>query len=119
MTRFPHCDSRILHAPGECEYCDEVPEWQELRKAWGIAFTGRVPAIAADRCGKVLPGERPAGRVSVCMQAAGHGDDVPHSGQEPWEALPCPADYAVARGERGDYDAWPGNRAALRESPPS
>lgn len=38
--QFPHCDQRILHAPGECRYCDEHPEWQALRRAWGINFTG-------------------------------------------------------------------------------
>ncbi len=44
ITQFPHCDARILHAPGECEYCDRHPEWQELRKTWMIAFTGHAPA---------------------------------------------------------------------------
>ena len=43
ISQFPHCDSRILHAPGECEYCDHNPVWQELRAAWGIAFTGYEP----------------------------------------------------------------------------
>jgi hypothetical protein len=28
---------------GECEYCDAHPEWQELREAWGICFTGHQP----------------------------------------------------------------------------
>jgi hypothetical protein len=37
---FPHCDQRILHQPGECSYCDQYAEWQELRTMWGIAFTG-------------------------------------------------------------------------------
>jgi hypothetical protein len=41
--QFPHCDQRILHAPGECEYCDEHSDWQALRQAWQIAFTGYVP----------------------------------------------------------------------------
>lgn len=41
ITQFPHCDQRILHAPSDnCEYCNAHPEWQELREAWGIAFTG-------------------------------------------------------------------------------
>ncbi len=40
ISCFPHCDPRILHAPGECEYCDEYPEWQKLRTMWNIAFTG-------------------------------------------------------------------------------
>lgn len=43
IQQFPHCDQRILHAPGECEYCDAQPEWQELRKHWGVAFTGHEP----------------------------------------------------------------------------
>ncbi len=38
---FPHCDPRVLHAPGECEFCDMRPEWQELRQSWGINFTGK------------------------------------------------------------------------------
>lgn len=37
----PHCDSSILHGPlAECIYCDQFPEWQELRKRWRINFTG-------------------------------------------------------------------------------
>ncbi len=42
ILQFPHCDPRILHAPGECEFCDYHPEWQALRKAWGISFTGHL-----------------------------------------------------------------------------
>jgi hypothetical protein len=41
--QFPHCDQRILHAPLECQYCDMHPDWQALRAAWGIAFTGYTP----------------------------------------------------------------------------
>lgn len=40
ISQFPHCDQRVLHAPGECEFCDKHPAWQALRMAWGIAFTG-------------------------------------------------------------------------------
>ena len=43
ISQFPHCDQRVLHSPGECEYCDRHPEWQALRIAWGIAFTGYTP----------------------------------------------------------------------------
>jgi hypothetical protein len=43
IGQYPHCDQRILHAPGECEYCDKHPEWQGLRLGWGIAFTGYEP----------------------------------------------------------------------------
>lgn len=67
--RFPHCDARILHAPGACEHCDRSG-LQRARSAWGIAYSGEAPT---------------AGQV------------------------PCPADAAVAAGERGDYNRWPGN----------
>jgi hypothetical protein len=40
----PHCDQSVLHAPGECRYCDAHPDWQAYRKVAGIAFTGREPA---------------------------------------------------------------------------
>jgi len=43
IGQFPHCDQRVLHAPGECEYCDCHAEWQALRVAWGIAFTNYEP----------------------------------------------------------------------------
>lgn len=49
IRQFPHCDQRILHAPGECDYCDKHSEWQALRVGWGIAFTGWTPE------GKELP----------------------------------------------------------------
>lgn len=39
----PHCDQRILHAPGECWACDLYPDWQALRGKWHIAFTGQTP----------------------------------------------------------------------------
>jgi hypothetical protein len=48
MTVFPHCDQRILHAPSECHYCDRYPEWQALREAWGIAYTGQLPDVDGD-----------------------------------------------------------------------
>lgn len=37
---FPHCDSLILHAPGECKYCDMYPERQKERMDNGVNFTG-------------------------------------------------------------------------------
>lgn len=43
IQQFPHCDQRILHGPGECAYCDRHSDWQALRLAWGIAFTGWEP----------------------------------------------------------------------------
>lgn len=43
LGRYPHCDSKVLHAPGECQYCDQHPDWQALRITWGIAFSGYEP----------------------------------------------------------------------------
>lgn len=43
IKQFPHCDTRVLHAPGECIYCDKHKDWQFLRISWGIAFTGWEP----------------------------------------------------------------------------
>lgn len=40
---LPHCDAAVLHAPGECQYCDRHPDWQQVRLWWGIAFTGHPP----------------------------------------------------------------------------
>ena len=44
ISQFPHYDPKVLHAPGECQYCDRRPEWQALRITWGIAFTGYEPS---------------------------------------------------------------------------
>lgn len=55
LVQFPHCDQRVLHAPGECEYCDRHPDWQELRQVWGIAFTGHPPTCGEDSWTKQLP----------------------------------------------------------------
>lgn len=38
---FPHCDLLVLHAPGECEYCDEYPDRQEERLRNNTNFTGQ------------------------------------------------------------------------------
>jgi hypothetical protein len=39
-ARFPHCDEKVLHAPGTCEFCDSYPEEQQARIASGTNFTG-------------------------------------------------------------------------------
>jgi len=49
----PHCDQRILHAPGECWACDMYPDWQALREKWGVAYTGQVPLTGV--AGNQLP----------------------------------------------------------------
>lgn len=70
----PHCDQRVLHAPGECEYCGDRKEWQALRIVWGIAFTGHEPAEGQLPCpsdaargtagAHVWPGNQPGTKKS-------------------------------------------------------
>lgn len=67
--RFPHCDSYVLHAPGECRYCDHYPERQAKRVELGVAFTGQAPKEDQIQCPSELlrpaavihrwPGNRP------------------------------------------------------------
>ena len=37
---YPHCDQRILHAPGQCVYCDQFGPLQEARLDQRVNFTG-------------------------------------------------------------------------------
>lgn len=39
-AEYPHCDQYVLHAPGECEYCDHYPFAQAARSHLGINYTG-------------------------------------------------------------------------------
>ena len=41
MTDQPliHCNPEVLHAPGECDFCDEYPDRQAARAASGGGFT--------------------------------------------------------------------------------
>ncbi len=39
MAKFPHCNSRLLHAPGDCFYCDKFPELQQERIDSAIPFS--------------------------------------------------------------------------------
>lgn len=116
---FPHCDSRILHAPeDDCEYCNRHPEWQRLREAWGIAFTGHAPRGALPQCGKPMrdtfPGYGPGIR---CKQPRGHGDEcrpIPA-----WDVMPCAADAARPPGASNDHRRWGGNKPTSATGDPS
>jgi hypothetical protein len=71
-VQFPHCDSGVLHAPNECEYCDHHPEWQYLRHIWGINFTGHKDPSKI-QC--------PAERVRPLDTIEGWGGNVPTNGR--------------------------------------
>ena len=47
LYRMPHCDTKILHAPGECHHCNLYPEYQRYRQVAGINFTGESNANKA------------------------------------------------------------------------
>lgn len=74
LGTVPHCDARVLHAPGECRYCDEHSRWQALRVVWGIAFTGHEPVEGQLPCpsdarrglagAHVWPGNQPTKETS-------------------------------------------------------
>jgi hypothetical protein len=70
----PHCDQRVLHAPGECAYCDHYDDWQALRELWGINFTGHqddgkvpCPSEVARPLEKIYrwPGNQPRSMVQI------------------------------------------------------
>lgn len=81
---YPHCDSRTLHAPGSCQYCDHYPDFQQARLADGVNFTGETipglkpcPSDAARGVGgsHVWPGNRPrpvSGETQAGVQDVRH-----------------------------------------------
>jgi hypothetical protein len=48
----PHCDPRVLHSPGKCEFCDEAEVLQIYRTQLGLKYTDELQANDA-----LLPGE--------------------------------------------------------------
>lgn len=88
----PHCDGRILHAPGECWSCDLYPDWQKLRELWGIAFTGHQPEVET---ANLMTGasEEPVKQVVIKRE------------------LPCPADYNRPPDSDSDHRQWGPNQA--------
>lgn len=87
IKQFPHCDPCVLHAPGECKYCDKHPEWQELRQSWDINFTGKsgdhdpyskwLPCPSDYNRGlagaHMWPGNQPRPKNEVTMEVFGDG----------------------------------------------
>ena len=110
IAQAPHCDQRVLHAPSECEFCDQRPEWQELRRAWGIAFTGHTPRAGLPKCGRRMRDTFPGygSDKILCQQPRGHEDEChPYPA---WDSMPCPADAARPPGSQADHRRWGGNK---------
>ena len=102
LGQLPHCDSRVLHEPGNCEYCDRHPDWQALREAWGISFTGRPPGPGMLPC--PADAARPAGSGADHRRWAGN-KPTSAEGDPSW-----PAETAASRalyGDKGGRTLWP------------
>ena len=59
--RAPHCNEQVLHAPGECEFCDKYPERQQARIASNTPFSPT---------DQPWPGNRPEGYRDFYVPAA-------------------------------------------------
>ncbi len=97
-----HCDSRILHEPGVCIYCDHYPELQQWRIDNGWAFTGETP----------LPHQRPcpADAARPPNSPSDHrrwGGNKPTSaeGDAAWPAESFAS--VVMYGDKGGRQLWP------------
>ena len=87
-----HCDNRVLHAPGDCEYCDRHPEVQAYRIENGICFTGHTG---------------PEMRALFDHERLGYQ----------WKT--CPADKARPPGSSSDHRRWGGNKPTTATGDPS
>jgi hypothetical protein len=79
----PHCDQTVLHAPGECEFCDACPEWQEYRMIAHIAFTGHEPGEHQVAC----PSDQMRGRGEAHVWGGNRPTNVDVPQQETHESL--------------------------------
>lgn len=82
-SEFPHCDPSVLHAPGECEYCDVHPDWQILRDSWDMAFTGHQPAENQVPC----PSDARRGTGGAHTWAGNRPTDVRAPQEQSWASL--------------------------------
>ena len=60
MSKYPHCEHRVLHPPGDCEFCDMYPDLQKKRIDEGVNFTGE-----GDPNKKPCPAEEARGLENV------------------------------------------------------
>jgi hypothetical protein len=98
---IPHCDSRILHHPDDCDYCNR-PDWTKARAELGIEFTGR----------EQRPGFVPC-EADVDRPAGAHNDHRRWGGNKPTSATGDPewpvetyTSY-VLYGDKGGRAPWP------------
>jgi hypothetical protein len=98
---IPHCDSRILHYPADCEYCAR-PKWTERRVALKIAFTGR--DAVADEVPCEADATRPRGAENDHRRWAGN-KPTSATGDASW---PRETGASVLwYGDKGGRETWP------------
>lgn len=96
-----HCDQRVLHSPGECEYCDAYPEAQRYRSENNIAFTGHM-ALGIKPC--PADAARPKGSPSDHRRWGGN-KPTSAQGDPSW-----PVETFASRvmyGDMGGREQWP------------
>lgn len=112
LEQFPHCDQRVLHQPGSCEFCDRHPGWQALREAWGISsFTGCAPGPGMLPC--PADAARPAGS-SADHRRWGGNKPTSAEGDPSW-----PQESAASQvlyGDKGGRGVWPLRERAWRRA---
>jgi hypothetical protein len=97
-----HCDSRIVHAPGECEFCDMHPSMQAGRIAANVAFTGHEPTPGQIAC--PADEDRPPGSPSDHRRWGGN-KPTSAKGDPSWPAETFAS--AVMYGDQGGRQPWP------------
>jgi hypothetical protein len=129
MRTYPHCDARVLHAPGECEYCDEfASDLQEQRIDQRINFTGHDdPDLLPDPATQARPVEtinRWGGNVAVPKDAETVRDwfgyevpvEEPVGVLSPECKLPPRGWYCTrGAGHDGPCAAWPTRWTRIRQ----
>jgi hypothetical protein len=109
MAEYPHCDTRVLHQPGSCEYCDLHPGQQQARVSAGIAFTGCAPLPGQLPC----PADeaRPAGSPSDHRRWG--GNTATSKRGDPSQPRQTTASV-IFYGDQGGREDWPLPERILR-----
>ena len=100
--RYPHCDSRVVHAPGECTYCDDQPTLQIARLTANIAFTGYEPKPGQFPC--PADAARPTNTPSDHRRWAGN-KPTSATGDATWPRETFAS--VVLYGDKGGRADWP------------
>lgn len=83
-----HCDSKVCHEPGLCEYCDRYPEVQQSRIDCGVNFTGNAdPDLLPDPATQ----SRPLDRMYAWRGNMPQGPNVPQELKDVMDSIESPS----------------------------